>query len=942
MGMLASRLIAFVTAVVLFFVVPCIRQAAAFGERHVLILNSYHQGMDWTDGQVAGVREGLDGKDTVQFHIEYMDAKRLTDRAHLDNLYRLFAHKYRGARLDAIVSTDNDAFDFLRRYRDELFPGVPVVFSGVNWFQDEQISALSDFTGVVESADHAATAALMLRLHPGTARIVAIMDSTTTGKALHPELEALAKTLTGRVNIEIWDSFDPEELAERVSTLPKDTLVMLMPYASGRNGRFISHRDIARLISDKSSVPVYASWDFYLGFGIVGGNLTTAKAQGLAVGEMLARLLGGEKASAIPIRRHLPGNNLFDYVQLARFDIPKSRLPEYSTIINQPWYESSRPMIWAGGIVALIVVGLAWALIVILARKRRADVELRIAAKAFDSQVAMLVSDENGIILRVNQAFTRSTGYSAEEAIGRKTTMLKSGRHDKAFYETFWTALQEKHYWQGAIWNRRKNGNVYAEWLTINAVLSPAGKVTHYVGSFSDITQNKEAEAEVHRLAYYDQLTQFPNRRLLQDRLGQALASAGRSGVYGAVLFLDLDNFNTLNDTRGHDTGDLLLIKVAQRLSQSLREADTVARLGGDEFVVVLESLSEDRATAAALARAFGDRLCGEIARPYRLRDVDYVCTASIGICLFSGTETVEHLLKNADMAMYRAKDSGRNTLRFFDPEMQAVLDKRSSLETALRQAIERQELQPYYQPQIGASGEVIGAEILLRWKTANGSFIPPGDFIPLAEETGLILPIGAWVMQAACRQIKAWAGDVRASAMQLSVNVSALQFRQDDFVNKVRRLIEESAIDASRLKLELTESMILDDITTAIDKMQTLRKLGVAFSMDDFGTGYSSLAYLTRLPLDEIKIDQSFVAKLPGTPNDQVIVDTIITMGRSLGLRVVAEGVETEVQRRFLEAHGCHTFQGYFFSRPVPLPELMSFLAQTRVAPGGNAILVE
>jgi diguanylate cyclase (GGDEF)-like protein/PAS domain S-box-containing protein len=930
MGLLPSR---WISTAVLLAAVLCIGQAFAFGEKHVLILNSYHQGMDWTDGQIAGVRESVDRMEALQFHIEYMDAKRLTDAAHLEYLHRLFSHKYRSIRFDAIVSTDNDAYDFLIRYRDELFPRVPVVFSGVNWFRDEQIRELSDFTGVVESADHAATAALMLRLHPAAARIVAIVDSTTTGKALRTELEALATTLKGRVVMEIWDSFDPRELANRVSTLPADTLVMLMPYASDRNGRFISHRDIAHLISSKSSVPVYASWDFYLGYGIVGGNLTTAKAQGVAAGELLGRILKGEKASDIPVRRTLSGNNLFDYQQLARFDIPKSRLPEYSTLINQPWHESSRTMIWAGAAVSMVVLGLVWALVVILVRKRRADVELRIAAKAFDSQVAMLVSDANGVILRVNQAFTQSTGYSAEEAIGRKTAMLKSGRHDQAFYQALWKTLQEKHYWQGVIWNRRKNGKLYAEWLTINAVLSPAGKVTHYVGSFSDITQNKEAEAEVHRLAYYDQLTQFPNRRLLQDRLGQALATAARSGMYGAVLFLDLDNFNTLNDTRGHDTGDQLLINVAHRLRQSLREADTVARLGGDEFVIVLENLGEDRSAAAALARDFGDRLCKDIARPYRLKGEDYVCTASLGVCLFDGDETVEHLLKNADMAMYRAKDSGRNTVRFFDPEMQAALDKRSSLETALRQALERRELQLYYQPQFNCSGQVIGAESLLRWRAADGAFISPADFIPLAESTGLILSIGTWVVDTACRQIKEWESDARASALQLSVNVSALQFRQENFVDQIRRLIEETAIVPARLKLELTESMILDDITTAINKIQTLRELGVAFSMDDFGTGYSSLAYLTRLPIDELKIDQSFVAKLPGTRNDQIIVETIITMGRNLGLRIVAEGVETETQRDFLEEHGCHSFQGYLFSRPLPLPELMSFLEQSRLA---------
>ena len=931
MGWLPLR---FVVATVFLVGVALFRPV--FGDTHVLILNSYHPGMEWTDDQMDGVREGLGRDDGVQFHIEYMDAKRLTDQVHLDNLRRLFDHKYRAVPLNVIVSTDNDAFDFLRRYRDELFPGVPVVFSGVNWFQDDQINGLAGFTGVAESADHAATLGLMLHLHPGTERIVAIVDSTTTGKALRAEVEALAETMKGTVAIEFWDAFDPEELSAKVSTLPKKTLVMLLAYASNRSGRFIEYSDIARLISEHSSVPVYASWDFYLGHGIVGGNLTTAKAQGVAAGEILARLLNGEKASAIPVRRRLPGNNTFDYQQLARFAIPKSRLPEYSTIINEPWYESRKPLIWVGSLVGLLVLALAWALLVSLARKRRSDVELRIAAKAFESQVAMIVCDEHGIILRVNQAFTQSTGYSAQEAIGQNTSILKSGRHDKAFYDAFWKALQEKHYWQGVIWNRRKNGNVYAEWLTINGVLSPAGRVTHYVGSFSEITQNKEAEAEVHRLAYYDQLTQLPNRRLLQDRLGQALAATGRSGMCGAVLFLDLDNFNTLNDTRGHDTGDLLLTQVAQRLRLALREADTVARLGGDEFVVVLQDLSDDRATAAALARDFGNRLCSEIAQPYRLKDTDYICTASIGICLFDSEETVEHLLKNADMAMYRAKDSGRNTLRFFDPEMQAALDRRSALEGDLRQALERDELQPYYQPQVGPSGQVIGAEILLRWKTRSGNFISPADFIPLAEETGLILPIGAWVMESACRQIKAWEGDAQASLLQVSVNVSARQFQQDDFVGKVRSLLADYAIDPTRLKLELTESMILDDIETAIDKMQTLRQLGVAFSMDDFGTGYSSLAYLTRLLLDEIKIDQSFVAKLPGASNDQIIVDTIITMGRSLGLRVVAEGVETEAQRSFLEAHGCHVFQGYLFGRPVPQPEFMSFLLQSTADPAG------
>jgi diguanylate cyclase (GGDEF)-like protein len=401
--------------------------------------------------------------------------------------------------------------------------------------------------------------------------------------------------------------------------------------------------------------------------------------------------------------------------------------------------------------------------------------------------------------------------------------------------------------------------------------------------------------------------------------------------MYGAVLFLDLDNFNTLNDTRGHETGDQLLLQVAERILLCLQPADTLARPGGDEFVIIIEDLSEEAAAAATLARHLASQLVQAIAQPYMLRGMSCIITCSVGICLFRGQETVEHLLKNADMAMYQAKANGRNTLRFFDPDMQAALDKRSALENDLRQALERNELQLFYQPQVDVTGRVLGAEILLRWKHPQRHFISPADFIPLAEETGLIMPIGQWVMAGACQQIAAWADDPQMADLHLSVNVSSVQFRQDDFVDSVRVLLERYAIDSSRLKLELTETLILDDLESVIMKMQALKELGVSCSLDDFGTGYSSLSYLTRLPLDELKIDQSFVSSLPDNRNDAIIVQAIITMGQSLDLTVVAEGVETQAQRDFLEAHGCLVYQGYLYSRPVPLDDFMSALQSSR-----------
>ena len=565
-----------------------------------------------------------------------------------------------------------------------------------------------------------------------------------------------------------------------------------------------------------------------------------------------------------------------------------------------------------------------------ITERRRAEEELRIAAIAFESNEGITVTDANKVIVRVNRAFTRLTGYSAEEAVGRTPSFLQSGRHDRTFYQQMWATLKQEGFWQGEIWNRRKNGKIYAEWLTISAVFGPDGRVTHYVGSFSDITQNSEAQAEIHRLAYYDPLTHLPNRRMLQDRLGQALAATARNGQNGAILFLDLDNFKTLNDTRGHDIGDKLLAEAAQRLKASVREIDTVARLGGDEFVVILEDMGADAGEAAIQVRLVGEKLREILAQPYDLDGRQFYCTASIGVSLFGehGT-TVEEMLKHADLAMYHSKTGGRNTLHFFDPAMQAALDTRSALEGELRQALARGELRLFYQPQVDGARHAIGAEALLRWAHPGRGLVAPDKFITLAEETGLILPIGYWVLQTACAQLKVWEGDPRTRHLQLAVNVSARQFRQPDFVAQVRQVLLETGADPTRLKIELTESLVLDDVADTIKKMTDLRSQGVGFSMDDFGTGYSSLTYLKQLPLDQLKIDRSFVRNLPADPNDAAIVQAIITMGQTFGLNVIAEGVETGAQHEFLGLRGCHAFQGYLFGKPVPIEEFEPLLVK-------------
>jgi len=556
--------------------------------------------------------------------------------------------------------------------------------------------------------------------------------------------------------------------------------------------------------------------------------------------------------------------------------------------------------------------------------RKRAEAQLRIAAVAFQSRDGMMVTDAHGIILQVNDAFTDVTGYSAADAVGKTPALLHSGRQDAAFYRNMWEAITREGHWEGEIWNRRKDGGIYPEWLSIVDVRDATGAVTHYLATFSDISDPRETERKILELAFYDPLTGLPNRRLLLDRLHQALAASARSCQFGAVLLLDLDHFKTLNDTRGHDVGDELLVAVAQRLRDTLRETDSAARLGGDEFVVLLEGLNEEQMAAATAAESIAEKLRVAICQPVTLQGELRHITPSIGVTLFrSQAGGPDALLKQADLALYQAKDAGRNTTRFFNPAMQASVDARVELEAGLRRALAEGELVLHYQPQVDADGILIGAEALLRWQPPGQAMVSPAAFIPAAEDSGLIVPIGCWVLETACRQLTAWADDPATRDLVLAVNISARQFRQPDFIDRVRTALADSGANPARLKLELTESLLIENVDKVIQTMETLKYLGVGFSIDDFGTGYSSLTYLKRLPLDQIKIDQSFVRDITSDADDRAIVQTIISLAGSLALHVIAEGVETVMQRDFLAAHGCQAYQGYLYGRPATVDQI-------------------
>lgn len=557
-----------------------------------------------------------------------------------------------------------------------------------------------------------------------------------------------------------------------------------------------------------------------------------------------------------------------------------------------------------------------------ISEARKADELVRIAAIAFETQEAMVVTDSKTRILQVNKAFSEVTGYSAEEAVGRTPALLKSGYHEPEFYREMWAALKEHGSWRGEIWNRRKNGEIYPEWLTISAVRNSQGETTHFVSTFIDITQRKEAEEQIQFLAFYDPLTRLPNRRLLHERIQLSLGSSIRRTCHAALLVIDVDNFKTLNDSMGHDVGDLLLRQVALRLRESVGSNDTVARVGGDEFVVLLEELAENLHEALSQIEHIARNILQTLGKAYQFGEIFHHCTASIGAVPFKdGGETIESLLKSADMAMYKAKNAGKNTLRFYDPTMQTEIEKQAVLERELRAALAEKQFVLHFQPQCDHTGLSFGTEALIRWQHPSRGLLPPNDFIPIAEETGLIVPIGQWVVEEACRQLAEWQKHPETAHLELAINVSVLQFQDSDFVAMVEEALKATGAPPSLLKLEITESLLLHDSDAVIERMHKLKnEIGVSLSLDDFGTGYSSLSYLKRLPLDQIKIDRSFVQEIGDNENDAAIAEAVIALGRSFDLKIIAEGVETQEQLNALIAKGCLSFQGYLFARPAAI----------------------
>lgn len=933
----------------------CMGQGAVWGQspvttkptgKGVLVLSSTGFGQAGIDLYVKGIYGVLrdQGLAFGDIHVEYLDLVKNPDAGYRQKLGDLLAAKYPESRIGVLVAIQAPAVNFLLKEGARIAPVVPVLVAQSKMPAGADQSGRSFFVQL-SSLDFAGTLQRALELFPKTRRVVLMAGVSTLEQERIQDAKRQFAPWQGRLEFQYVDGLGFDEIERQLAATPEHTVIIAPGVNRDAKGQVFVPVDSIVQISKSANAPVFPVYSVSIGKGPVGGMVSILEDEGKSMALSVLDLLRQPERDIDHFQvRTAKSVAMFDWRQIERWGGDASKLPEDTIFLNRP------PSLWGqyrGFVIAgLFTIVVLSALVIALAMQSRRRLRAEQSLRASQTRYQLLADNTSDVFWIMNMerqrweylspAIQRLTGFSADELMQEPISTVMSENTYAGFLKI--NAARANDYlsqsnapgdYTDVLELQRRDGlSVWAESVT-HYIRNETGELV-LMGVTRDISQRRKAENEITQLAFYDTLTQLPNRKLLLDRIQQARMASARSHRLSALLFIDLDHFKTLNDTRGHDVGDLMLQQAAQRLVSCVRGGDTVARLGGDEFVIILQDLNESRDQAAAQARAIGEKVLEVFRQIFSLQGQEHHITASIGIALIEGAdESIDELLKRADLAMYRSKSEGRDTLQFFDPQMQAVVLARASLEADLRRALQAQEFLLHFQPQVLSDGRTVGAEALLRWQQPERGLVSPAEFIPLAEETGLILPLGQWVLETACSQLVAWDKDEKTRHLTLAVNVSPRQFRQAGFVDQVLSIVHRTGAQPFKLKLELTESLMLEDVEDTISKMLLLKAQGLSFSLDDFGTGYSSLIYLKRLPLGQLKIDQSFVRDVLVDANDAAIAQAVLSLGQSLGMSVIAEGVETEAQRDHLAKMGCHAYQGYFFGRPMPVQAFNQYMSQ-------------